>query len=92
MVRASPPAYALGVVVGSPIIAVLAAAVLLVVPWPGTLAAVLPIPYAISTARFWSVRDDDCERANAGWRRFLWLNLVTGFLVTMLLILIARTG
>ena len=52
----------------------------------------LPIPYAISTAQFWSVRDEDCERANIGWRRFLWLNLVTGFLVTMLLIVIARTG
>ena len=78
-------------VVASTVLYVLAAAVLLVVPWPGTLAAVLPIPYAISTAQFWSVRDEDCERANAGWRRFLWLNLVTGFLVTMLLIVIARS-
>ena len=70
---------------------VLAAAVLLVLPWPGWLAAVLPLVYAASTARFWSVRDEDCERANAGWRRFLWLNLVTGFLVTMLLIGITWT-
>ncbi|TKR21966.1 prenyltransferase [Cellulomonas hominis] len=70
---------------------VLAAAVLLVLPWPGWLAAVLPLVYAASTARFWSVRDDDCERANAGWRTFLWLNLVVGFLVTMLLIAIALT-
>lgn len=71
---------------------VLATTVLLVVPWPGVLAAVLPLPYAISTALFWRVTDDDCERANVGWRRFLWLNLVTGFLVTMLLIAIARTS
>jgi 4-hydroxybenzoate polyprenyltransferase len=70
---------------------VLAAAVLLVLPWPGWLAAVLPLVYAASTARFWSVRDSDCERANAGWRTFLWLNLVVGFLVTMLLIAIALT-
>lgn len=70
---------------------VLAAAVLLVLPWPGWLAAVLPPVYAASTARFWSVRDEDCERANAGWRTFLWLNLVVGFLVTMLLIAIALT-
>ncbi|WP_407344803.1 prenyltransferase [Pengzhenrongella phosphoraccumulans] len=66
-----------------------ASAVLLLVPWPGVLAAVLPLPYAVNTASFWSVRDDDCERANRGWRRFLWLNLVTGFLVTMLLIAVA---
>lgn len=69
----------------------LAALLLTFLPWPGVLAAVLPLPYAVSTARFWSVRDDDCERANAGWRTFLWLNLVTGFLVTMLLIAVART-
>jgi 4-hydroxybenzoate polyprenyltransferase len=68
------------------------AALLLAVPWPGWLAAVLPLPYAVNTARFWSVRDADCERAHAGWRVFLWLNLVTGFLVTMLLIAVARLG
>jgi 4-hydroxybenzoate polyprenyltransferase len=69
-----------------------ASAVLLLVPWPGVLAAVLPLPYAVNTASFWSVRDDDCERANRGWRRFLWLNLVTGFLVTMLLITVALSS
>jgi hypothetical protein len=33
------------------------------------------------------VSDADSERANNGWKRFLRLNFVTGFLVTMLLIL-----
>lgn len=70
---------------------VLAALVLLALPWPGVLAALLPLPYAVSTWRFRGVTDDDCERANAGWRTFLWLNLVTGFLVTMLLIAVALT-
>ena len=78
-------------VVVATVLYLLSAAVLLLVPWPGILAAILPVPYAVSTARFWSVRDEDCERANGGWRTFLWLNLVTGFLVTMLLIVIART-
>ncbi|MBF0687863.1 MAG: prenyltransferase [Cellulomonas sp.] len=68
-----------------------AAAVLLALPWPGVLAALLPLPYAVSTWRFRGVTDDDCERANDGWRTFLWLNLLTGFLVTMLLIAIALT-
>jgi 4-hydroxybenzoate polyprenyltransferase len=66
-----------------------AAVVLAVLPWPGVLAALLPLPYAANVLRFRDVRDDDCERANAGWRTFLWLNLVTGFLVTMLLIVAA---
>ena len=70
---------------------VVAAAVLLALPWPGVLAALLPLPYALSTWRFRGVTDEDCERANAGWRTFLWLNLVTGFLVTMLLIAVALT-
>ena len=70
----------------------LAAVALVALPWPGWWAAVLPLPYAVNTARFWSVRDADCERAHAGWRVFLWLNLVTGFLVTMLLIAQARLG
>lgn len=76
-------------VVGSFVLYLGASALLLLVPWPGVLAAVLPLPYAVSVARFWSVRDEDCERAHAGWRTFLWLNLVTGFLVTMLLIAVA---
>jgi 4-hydroxybenzoate polyprenyltransferase len=70
----------------------LAAAALVAVPWPGTLAALLPLPYAVNTARSWSVRDADCERAHDGWRVFLWLNLATGAGVTLLLIAQARFG
>ncbi|CAN5405364.1 prenyltransferase [soil metagenome] len=54
--------------------------------WPGPLAALLVLPYAASVVPFWSITDADAERANAGWKRFLSLNFVTGFLVTMLLI------
>ncbi|MDF2442846.1 MAG: hypothetical protein JWR01_1049 [Subtercola sp.] len=54
--------------------------------WPGPLAALLALPYALSVLPFWSITDADAERANAGWKRFLYLNFATGFLVTMLLI------
>lgn len=63
-----------------------AGALLLFTDWPGPLAAVLALPYTISCARFWSITDATCELANRGWRRFLVLNFVTGFAVTMLLI------
>ncbi|WP_298459258.1 prenyltransferase [uncultured Cellulomonas sp.] len=76
-------------VVASTVAYLVAAAVLLVVPWPGLLAAALPLPYAVNAARFWTVRDEDCERAHAGWRLFLWLNLVTGAAVTLLLLAVA---
>ncbi|SDY74388.1 prenyltransferase [Herbiconiux ginsengi] len=64
----------------------LAGVLLLLTPWPGPLAAVLALPYAVSILPFWSLPDADAERANAGWRRFLGLNFATGFLVTLLLI------
>ncbi|MBX3100434.1 MAG: prenyltransferase [Salinibacterium sp.] len=59
---------------------------LLLVNWPGPLAAVLVLPYAAVCAPFWNVTDARSEAANRGWRRFLLLNFVTGFVVTMLMI------
>lgn len=64
----------------------LAGILLLFTGFPSALAAVLPIPYAINALPWWSVTDESAPTANRGWRRFLWLNFVTGFLVTMLLI------
>ena len=32
------------------------------------------------------LEDAECERAHAGWRRFLWLNYLTGFLLIQLII------
>jgi 4-hydroxybenzoate polyprenyltransferase len=58
---------------------------------PGIFAAVLVIPYILSTAPFWSIRDEDAEAANRGWRRFLGLNFLCGSVVTLLLIAYWRT-
>ena len=69
------------------VIAYLAGGVLLLfTQWPGPLAAVLVLPYAAVCAPFWNVTDAASEQANRGWRRFLLLNFITGFLVTMLMI------
>jgi 4-hydroxybenzoate polyprenyltransferase len=70
----------------SVIVYLLASVLLLFTSWPGPLAAVLALPYALSCAEFWNITDAAAERANRGWRRFLLLNFVTGFCVTMLLI------
>jgi 4-hydroxybenzoate polyprenyltransferase len=69
---------------------VAASALLLALPWPGMLAAALPLAYAASVARFLRITDATCEDANRGWRTFLWLNQPVGFLVTMLLIVSAK--
>jgi 4-hydroxybenzoate polyprenyltransferase len=50
------------------------------------LAPVLALPYAANAGAFWSVTDGTAETTRAGWRRFLWLNYVTGFAVTLLII------
>lgn len=69
------------------VVSYLAGGVLLLLSsWPGPLAAVLVVPYAAVCAQFWNVTDATAETANRGWRRFLLLNFVSGFLVTMLLI------
>ena len=65
---------------------VAAGVLLLLTPWPGPLAAILALPYAANVAPWWSVTDADAATANRGWRRFLWINYATGFLVTLLLI------
>ncbi|WP_174791163.1 prenyltransferase [Occultella kanbiaonis] len=67
----------------------LSGAVMLTAGWPGALAAVVPVLYLASVAPFRHLVDEDCERARSGWRRFLWLNLISGFLITQLLIVIA---
>ena len=54
--------------------------------WPAALAALLALPYAVSCAAYWNITDAEAETANRGWKRFLYLNFATGFLVTMLLI------
>jgi len=54
--------------------------------WPGPLASILVLPYVAMCAPFWSITDATAESANRGWRKFLALNFVTGFFVTMLLI------
>ena len=59
---------------------------LLFTEWPGPLAAILVLPYAAVCAPFWNVTDAAADTANRGWRRFLLLNFITGFLVTMLMI------
>lgn len=61
-------------------------ALLLFTPWPGPLASLLALPYALNILPFAAVTDQTSDQAHRGWERFLWLNYVTGFFVTMLLI------
>ncbi|MFI5085823.1 MAG: prenyltransferase [Actinomycetales bacterium] len=66
-------------------------ALMLATARPGPLAAILALPYAANAAPYWSITDQGAEAANGGWKRFLWLNFATGFVVTLLLIWYIRT-
>nr|WP_109212076.1 prenyltransferase [Microbacterium ureisolvens] len=59
---------------------------MLATTWPGPLAAVLAVPYIIAVWPYRSIADADASAATAGWSRFLWINQLSGFVVTLLLI------
>lgn len=64
----------------------LAGVLLLFAAWPGPVGALLVLPYVLVCGRFWFITDAQAETANRGWRRFLLLNFISGFFVTMLLV------
>ncbi|GAA1936900.1 prenyltransferase [Microbacterium aoyamense] len=63
-----------------------AGVVMLFTTWPGPLAAVVALPYLATVWPFRRVTDETAVTATRGWDRFLWLNQLAGFLVTLLLI------
>lgn len=60
--------------------------VMLATAWPGPLAALVAVPYLLTVWPFRNITDETAEEATRGWDRFLWLNQLAGFLVTLLLI------
>ncbi|WP_374311990.1 prenyltransferase [Microbacterium sp.] len=60
--------------------------VMLTTAWPGPLAALVAIPYLLTVWPFRDITDETAVTATRGWDRFLWLNQLAGFLVTLLLI------
>jgi 4-hydroxybenzoate polyprenyltransferase len=60
--------------------------VLLLLPGRFAFAAVAAVPYLCVAGRELDIRDDNCERANRGWRLFLALNFFAGAIVSSLLI------
>lgn len=61
-----------------------AGAAMLLQPWPTALAALLAVPYILLASPYVSVSDADSASTNRGWKKFLWVNYVCGFGVTML--------
>lgn len=49
-------------------------------------AAIAAIPYLIVVGRELSITDENCERANRGWKWFIYLNFFAGAIVSALII------
>ena len=66
----------------------LAGVAMLATGWPAALAAVIAVPYLVNAAPWWNVTDERSGDTNRAWKRFIWLNYLSGFLATLVLILV----
>lgn len=60
-----------------------AAAACFFLPFPGWIVGLLGMGYVANTARYWNVTDATSTSVNSAWRVFLWLNYLTGAVVTI---------
>lgn len=54
--------------------------------WPAAAVGIAGLAYVANVAPYLSVTDKTSGITNNGWRRFIWLNLFVGFVVTMVLL------
>lgn len=53
---------------------------------PSAIVGIAGLIYALNVWPYRNITDKKSAAANKGWRRFIWLNLFTGFVITMVLI------
>lgn len=54
--------------------------------FPGAFVGLMGLIYVANALQFSEVTDETSATVNAGWRRFIWMNLATGFVLTLVLI------
>jgi 4-hydroxybenzoate polyprenyltransferase len=64
----------------------LSAGVIMTIGWHGVVASLAVVPYLLIISPYLNITDQDCERANGGWKRFIWLNFAAGALISLLVI------
>lgn len=55
--------------------------------WEYVVIAIMGFCYVLNTIRFARITDQTAADTNRGWKVFLWLNYLTGFVITILLLL-----
>ena len=64
-----------------------ASVILMTQSWPSMIVGITGLIYVANVVPYWSITDKTSGRANKAWRRFIWLNLFTGFVITLTLLL-----
>ena len=64
----------------------LSSIILFTTGWAGAFIGAVGLIYTLNCIPYIYLRDTDSGKANAAWRRFIWLNLITGTAVTMTLL------
>ena len=65
---------------------ILAALVVMTIGWHGVVASLAVVPYLVIISPYLNITDSDCERANGGWKKFIWLNFAAGALISLVVI------
>jgi 4-hydroxybenzoate polyprenyltransferase len=63
-----------------------ASVILICQGWPAAIVGITGLIYAANVIPYFAITDKTSHQANRGWRRFIWLNLATGFVITMVLL------
>jgi 4-hydroxybenzoate polyprenyltransferase len=64
----------------------LSAGVIMTIGWHGVVASLAVLPYLVIISPYLNITDADCERANGGWKRFIWLNFAAGAQISLVVI------
>ena len=65
---------------------VASALVVMTIGWHGVVASLAVLPYLVIISPYLNITDQDCERANRGWKKFIWLNFAAGALISLVVI------
>lgn len=47
----------------------------------------ISIIYILNIGKYWNIPDSESDKTNVAWKRFIWLNYLSGFVVTIAIIL-----
>jgi 4-hydroxybenzoate polyprenyltransferase len=74
------------------IVFILAGALIAAPAWAYIIGALALVPYVVMVWPYRNLPDEQCEQANRGWRKFLWVNFVSGLVITLVLNYVTQFG